>query len=885
MKRAVTVSALALLIALGEGPAALAQETEDVITITAGRAAGAEAGDRPVSVLTRTGLRAAGLDDLGDALAFNPAVVGSEFNDDPGTQNDTSGTSSVNLRGLGLGATLVLINGQRQTPSSVAADDGASFVDLNALLPDNAIERVEILKDGASPLFGSDAVSGVVNVITRDRFDGLEAEIEARGPDGFNGAGFTSIASLIAGGALSDTVHVTGAVSYRDTDGVEGFETDFAPGTGLSALGQPGAYYVQAPGGGFEVTTPSGGPQAIIDRDCAAGGGDPLVLGADTVFGTPGFCRLDFGQFFSLIPDETRINAFGALTAQMGETAFTLRAALASQDLSRGNSPSLPALSFPTIPSANPGNYFGRDVTWLGRPQGVSAGAARRSFEHDTWRIDASLERGFEFAGRDWDGVLTANYSRNDLTATITDTVATRLDAAINGLGGAGCSGLSAGANGCQWFNPFGSGGLVTDPSDPRYNDPALLDWLIGENVRDSEATLASLEGVIATEQAFAAPGGHASLVLGAQIRREALDVDNGELFNQDAFLFIVGGPDYDGERDVISAFAETVIPLSSRARLQAALRHEDLEAFSSTDPKLALAFDVTDQFTLSGGWSRSFRAPSLHQQVSGTTTLQSLAIGAQSLFRPVRTVGSLDLDPETADTFTLSADWRGEAWSVRADLWRTEVEDLIVEESANAILAADFADDGIYNDPRVDTTPAGDVVLVRAAFVNAPSVEAQGADLSIVRAPIRTDRFGAFSGGVDAVYIDEFTLIDPVLNTEIDAVGNRNFTNFARSLPNWRATAYLDWTAGDWTARAQARHVSAYDDDQNAGAQIEAFTAFDLQAGWSGQRFGQGLGVTVGALNITDEDAPFVATPLGYDTKVHDARGRVLYARVSVSR
>lgn len=334
----------------------------------------------------------------------------------------------------------------------------------------------------------------------------------------------------------------------------------------------------------------------------------------------------------------------------------------------------------------------------------------------------------------------------------------------------------------------------------------------------------------------------------------------------------------------MISGFAESVIPLSGRARLQLAVRHEDLEEFSSTDPKLALAFDVTEQLTLSGGWSRSFRAPSLHQQVSGTTTLQSLAIGAQSLFRPVRTTGSLELDPETADTFTLSAHFASESWTVRADLWRTEVEDLIVEESANAILAADFADDGIYNDPRVTTTSAGDVVLVAANFVNAPSVEAQGLDLSIVRAPVQTG-FGAVSGGVDAVYIDAFTLFDPVLNVDIDAVGNRNFTNFARSLPDVRATAYLDWSAGAWSARAQARHIAGYDDDENGGADIDAWTALDLQAGWSGEQLGHGVGFTVGALNITDEDAPFVDTPLGYDTKVHDARGRVLYARFTVSR
>ena len=104
MNSKVCVSALALLAMMGEGGLASAQTVqEDVITITAGRAPGAQSGDRPVITLDAETLAASGLSDLGDALAFSPAIVGSEFNDDPGTQNDTSGTSSVNLRGLGLG--------------------------------------------------------------------------------------------------------------------------------------------------------------------------------------------------------------------------------------------------------------------------------------------------------------------------------------------------------------------------------------------------------------------------------------------------------------------------------------------------------------------------------------------------------------------------------------------------------------------------------------------------------------------------------------------------------------------------------------------------------------------------------------------------------------
>lgn len=878
MNPKVCVSALALLAMMGEGGLASAQTVqEDVITITAGRAPGAQTGDRPVITLDAETLAASGLSDLGDALAFSPAIVGSEFNDDPGTQNDTSGTSSVNLRGLGLGATLVLVNGVRQAPSSVASDDGASFVDMNALVPDIAIGRVEILKDGASPLHGSDAIAGVVNVITDDLFEGVEVELEARGPDGFDGAGFTSILSARAGEAFG-AFHAMGAISYRNTDGVEGFETDFIPGTGLSALGQPGAYSISTPGGS----------QVIIDRDCAAAGGQPLVLGADTAFGTPGYCRLDYGQFFSLIPDETRLNVYGALTGDFGDTRLTLRAAWADSQLTRGNSPSLPALSFPTIPAANPGNYFGQDVIWNGRPRGVNAGAARRSFDHDTLRLEAGLTHDLVAFGRDWTAEGTLAFSRNELEADITDHIGDRLSAALNGFGGANCQpGASAGdqSAGCFWFNPFGSGGLVTDPSDPRYNDPAVLDWMLGKDVRTSTSELTSLDASLTTAALFALPAGDVSLTVGAHLRTESLEVNHGQTFNDDAFLFIVGGPDYSGERDVASLYAESVLPLHERARLTLAARYEDLEDFTSTDPKVGLAVDMTDALTLSASWAQSFRAPSLHQQVSATTTLQSLTLGNQSLFRPVRTVGSQDLDPETSDSYSLGLSWRRDGWTARVDAWRLEVEDLIIEESANAILAADLADDGVYNDPRVELSQAGDVVLVRANFVNAPSVEAQGLDFALSHEGVDLGRFGALNAGLEAVYIDEFTLFDPVLNTEIDAAGNRNFTNFARSLPQWRANLRAGWVNGPWSVNAQARYISSYDDDENSGAEIDSWTAYDLQAGWSSDVRGHALTASVGALNLFDEAAPVVNTPLGYDTKVHDARGRVLYARISVQR
>ncbi|MBT6959860.1 MAG: TonB-dependent receptor plug domain-containing protein, partial [Rhodospirillaceae bacterium] len=132
----------------------------------------------PLTVISAEDLSAYGLTNIADVIGYLPFNSGSEFNADVFTQNLSAGTSNFNLRGLGLNSTLVLLNGRRQTVSGGVADDGSTFVDLNALVPLNAVGRVEILKDGAAALYGTDAVAGVVNVLTRTDVEGWELEGE-----------------------------------------------------------------------------------------------------------------------------------------------------------------------------------------------------------------------------------------------------------------------------------------------------------------------------------------------------------------------------------------------------------------------------------------------------------------------------------------------------------------------------------------------------------------------------------------------------------------------------------------------------------------------------------------------------------------------------------
>ncbi|GER00944.1 hypothetical protein JCM17845_15670 [Iodidimonas gelatinilytica] len=132
----------------------------------------------PISVIGSDDIDQIGATSLAGITQTLTINTGSQNNPDAFTQNFSTGTSNINLRGLGVASTLVLLNGRRQVVSGATTDDGVSFVDTSSLIPMIALERMEILKDGAATLYGSDAVAGVVNFITRDRFEGFEIRAE-----------------------------------------------------------------------------------------------------------------------------------------------------------------------------------------------------------------------------------------------------------------------------------------------------------------------------------------------------------------------------------------------------------------------------------------------------------------------------------------------------------------------------------------------------------------------------------------------------------------------------------------------------------------------------------------------------------------------------------
>jgi iron complex outermembrane receptor protein len=191
----------------------------------------------PLSTLTNADLAATGANEVGRVLEDLTINTGSQNNPDAFTQNFTTGTSNVNLRGLGVSSTLVLVNSRRQTQSAVATDRGENFVDTSSLPPMIAFERIEVLKDGATALYGSEAVAGVVNFITRNTFEGFDLELGLQGVEGYPQQD-AEISGLYGGG--NDDTHVIVAFNYLDREPLSTYDRRLSgPTDDLSQAGNP----------------------------------------------------------------------------------------------------------------------------------------------------------------------------------------------------------------------------------------------------------------------------------------------------------------------------------------------------------------------------------------------------------------------------------------------------------------------------------------------------------------------------------------------------------------------------------------------------------------------------------------------------------------------
>ena len=837
----------------------------------------------PLAVVDSVAIDSIGAKNIADITQTLTINTGAENNPDAFTQNATAGTSNINLRGLGVASTLVLLNNKRQVVTAQPTNEGLNFVDTSSLVPMIAIDRMEVVKDGASALYGSDAVAGVVNFITKRNYDGAMVSVDYQ--DGAHGDNKEYIFQGLWG-ATGDKGSVLAAISYTNRSPL--FLSDrrlSRPEDDTSALGNPASYF---------VTIPGAGSLPIIDPyGCEEFGGAPSLLApSGTIPGLEvGFCGFDFGKFYSYVADESRINSYVRADYEFAnDITWTAELSMARNRAERGGAPSFPILTSPIVPDYHPQNPFGQSVAFFGRAEGNGFDGDPANTESDTFRFSTNLQ------GVTDSGFWEVSYTRavNDFLYKVPDVLNTEFQLALYGLGGSACDPIAGtpGEGNCEFFNPF----ATSYSSAP--NSDYVVDSFTGTEIIDSKADLEVFEAFTSFD-IFEMSSGFAALAVGVQYREEQLSQDYDDLANQDSFTFVIGNPDIDGSQDVWAAFGELALPLSEDLDMQLAVRYEDYGGSigSTVDPKLAVSYRATDEFSLRGSISTSFRAPTVFLAQGGATSLQQLIDPVQgaTAFVAVRTSGNEDLKPEESTAYNIGFSYEPfRDFSIELDYWNFEFKDLIIQENAQAVLNLDPTDtDRII---RAGDPLSGPVLQVNNTYVNASEMETSGIDF-VTSYKIDTE-FGIFTPSLNGTYTMKYDLMDPQAGN-IDGAGRRNFNNIGVSSPELRMNFGLAWKNDIHAANLFVRYISSYDDDQNCsdgttnlGActnglyEVDTHVTVDAQYNIDlGSLFEteQSYVVTVGGLNLFNEDPPQLFTNSGFDSKVHDPRGRQIYARLAV--
>ena len=841
-------------VAASDGAAEPGAIEEVVVTAKTGSRIGRQ-GDSPSPLSNYDGstLREAGLRDLRDLVGVLAINAGAENNSDNLTQNFTVGTANINLRGLGVASTLVLLNGRRQVLSSVQTDDGASFVDLAALVPTVAIERVEILRDGATAIYGSEAVAGVANFITRQGFEGIEIEAGYRSRTG-NGTQDDVTLDGVVGGKFAGGGEFLLAASYLDRSSLVLVEVDWRrPST--SGFGNPASFNV--PSLGRTVADPECERYDGLLQDLANGG---------TI------CRFDYGPQITAIPNEQRAQTWGRVEWPWSDATMAwAEFGYARNDISRDVSPSFPVLNTPRVPAYHPGNTFGEEVWFQGRPYGYGQPPEVNYYQHDTGRF-AIGANGLLPNGMSWDASIVR--AVNDSLLNPRDVIAANFQAALLGFGGTGCNPdeTRPGEGGCLFFNPFSST-FAASPGDPLFNAPELRQFIIGDYFGDGQSQLTTVEANL-TGSIPALGGAYAT---GVQYRDQALDFSYDSITRQDGFAFLIGNANYTAHDDTLAAYGEVWLPLGERTEATFAARYEDYRTGTgdTLDPKVTLLFRATEAFSVRGSFGTSFRAPSPFQTRGVQTNFTNIVDHDGSrTFAGRRTLGDPDLDPETSRAINIGATWRDARWALNADLWGYTFEDVLRKENAQAIVNADPFD------PRVERTSAGTISIVNVAFINADSIKTSGVDLS-ARANLDLGG-GLLSAWVEATWLLSYDVTNA--GVAIDGLGKLNRANVGSPNQRFSAAASAAWSRGLVLLSATARHIGRYEDD--VSGEIDSFTTLDATIRWSlGElvREGSATSVTLGVANLFDEDPPHVDIGGSYDPRSSDPRGRRVFLSIGL--
>ncbi len=834
------------------------------------------------------------------------------------TDRNNNGNTSANLRGLGANSTLVLLNGRR-VPAHGAKGNS---VDLN-FIPLAAIERVEVLKDGASAIYGTDAIGGVINFILRRDYTGLEAtgfvDITAQG------GGNIHRGSLLGGlGKLADDgFNVMASLTYDQQERLGGygerrFANGFQPARGLSpdTTGTPFATQTGAAGTalGATYTRPATGAQTYNRANLLSLQGHCGIIPFQSqyqsaLWGSPGFgngCAFDYGGAQVLIQPVERVNllARGSLSLGADHTLFaefTGSQTKATKDFEPYQITTTGTLAGSQYPVAGP--YYQNLSAFIPSFNAALPIAYRwrcdicgnRSIETttDAWRLLVGAEG--TLAGWDYKGGLSLAESQAT-SLLVGGYYYTNADAAHvarpNGLNSVLGSGIVN-----PWLLP---GQTQTQAA----LDAMALASASGSKLFDGKSTTTQLDAT-ASRELMKLDGGALAVAVGVDLRQESYAFSDGSVTTR-----AINAASFDPQfpkvkRDINAVFAELVAPLFKGFEAGLALRTDRYSDFgTTTNPKVSLKYTPVQQVLLRGSYNQGFRAPSFFQLYTQTTQSQIPGNIADPVLCPAGNVPGADLTvcairpdaqqggnpglkPETSKQWTVGfvvspADWV----SFSADLWEVERTNLIHDLTAQAVVANHTTFPGSLvrgTNGRLDGVGG----YVRAGFVNADGDITRGLDVNLrLNGKVAGARWVL---NLDGTYMDSHRSRIFSGDPYVETVGQWNSRDlFVR----WKHQLGLTLVQGPWSGTLTQAFTQGYQDEGPAGVvppgfnpKVDSYTVYDLSVGYSGIK---NLTLIGGIKNLLDTGPPFTAHNLdfaagaGWDPRVADPRGRAFTLRVN---
>lgn len=830
-------------------------------------------GTAPVDIISSPDIELSGAQTLGELLKFVPAVAGNSAS--TAISNGGDGTATVTLRGLPSSNTLVLINGRRVANDGLAGES----VDLNSI-PPAAVERIEILKDGASAIYGSDAIAGVVNIIMKQDFHGFLAETffgEAQQGDLRTQTQTLQYGTGIPNGSffISGSYYDQKPIYSRDRDVSRSADTRRLGGTDQRSSATPAARI-----------TLDNGSTVILDEGRYRTSTDEDLYNYQAV--TSAVVPLDRGSIYSNVSYDLNEQITALLEVSYVKTRAEANLAPTPVFTAFEQTPL-------TVSASNSYNPFGQNIEDV-RRRLVELPARIQENEADSSRISATLEGLYD----DWNWDINFGWSESHASETSHNIInAERLQ---RGLGPAeNCQG--AAIDDCVAVNLLGAPGSISDEQ---------INYIVTSGKVRGRSELRTISMGFSRE-ALKLPYGSTDLAMGVEHRRESTDKHPDALL---ASTSTIGATNFEatgGERRVTELYAELAFPMwrsdngLSSLDIDTALRFSNYRDFrNSTNPKAGIRFQINPAILLRATYADGFRAPSLNELYEGNTEEQAfindpctspanvgvlpgctrLADSTRNQFLTING-GNPKLKAETSDSYGAGIVWMPQANPgivLSADYFQIEQDDVI--DSSAQFVVNQNALWGRFEDS-VERDAQGNLQLIFANKINVGQRKVRGVDLALTYHVPRKS-WGQFSILGGATYIDEYlTRLDtsaPLL--DLAGTFRDEASEGLGGIPKWKGQLNLRWSGDRWRSNYQIHFVGKMEEvipDTTQTRDIKSWMVHDLQFGYKFDVL-DGLRWTMGVDNLFDEKAPLATSAFNdnIDGRSHELKGRFWYTKLS---